>query len=150
MELIPSVCSVVLYFILVSLPSAFLSHGSPYVWQNFITYIFTPAVFAALWGLVIYLNRDKPKTLWRFAAEWGITLLYMLFCAAAYGNALAAFNIYDKPGTVFFLFFPVAAVIPGSIPSGIANIVFPLLFAIPIIACLFLIIKNYRETGKLW
>ncbi len=74
----------------------------------------------------------------------------MLFCAAAYGNALVAFNIYDKPGTVFFLFFPVAAVIPGSIPSGIANTVFPLLFAVPIIACLFLIIKNYRETGELW
>ena len=37
-----------------------------------------------------------------------------------------------------------------NIPANLANIVFPLLFAVPIIACLFLIIKNYRETGTLW
>lgn len=150
MELIPSIVALVSLIVFPPLSYIFLPTNAAWRFADFISVFIIPMLFFILWGILIYMYRGKSKTLWRFALEWSAALAYLLFCMVAYGNVLVAFNPYDSLGTLCLIAFLPLIWAAEHIPENLLNIIFPLLFAVPIIACLFLIIKNYRETGDLW
>lgn len=150
MELIPLIVTSILFVILPPLPYIFLSTDAAWRFSHFISVFIIPLLFFVLWGILIYMYKGKNKTLWRFALEWSAVLAYLLFCMVAYGNVLVAFNPYDSLGGLCLIAFLPLIGAAASIPENLLNIISPLLFAVPIIACLFFIIKNHRETGKLW
>ena len=150
MELIPLIVTSILFVILPPLPYIFLSTNAARQFSHFTSVFIIPLLFFILWGILIYMYKGKNKTLWRFALEWSAVLAYLLFCMVAYGNVRVAFNPYDSLGGLCLIAFLPLIGLAEHIPENLLNIVFPLLFAVPIIACLFFIIKNYRETGKLW
>ena len=149
MELIPLIVALVLFVILPPLPYIFLSTDAAWRFSHFTSVFIIPLLFFILWGILIYMYKGKNKTLWRFALEWSAVLACSIFCIVTYGSVLAFFDPYGAFRIFLLVLIPLFGA-AASIPENLLNIVFPLLFAVPIIACLFLIIKNYRETGKLW
>lgn len=149
MELIPLIVALVLFVILPPLPYIFLSTDAAWRFSHFTSVFIIPLLFFILWGILIYMYKGKNKTLWRFALEWSAVLACSIFCIVTYGSVLAFFDPYGAFRIFLLILIPLFGA-AASIPENLLNIVFPLLFAVPIIACLFLIIKNYRETGTLW
>ena len=149
MELIPLIVALVLFVILPPLPYIFLSTNAASQFSHFTSVFIIPLLFFILWGILIYMYKGKSRTLWRFALEWSAVLACSIFCIVTYGSVLAFFDPYGAFRIFLLILIPLFGA-AASIPENLLNIVFPLLFAVPIIACLFLIIKNYRETGTLW
>ena len=149
MELIPLIVASILFVILPPLPYIFLPTNAARQFSHFTSVFIIPLLFFILWGILIYMYKGKNKTLWRFALEWSAVLACSIFCIVTYGSVLAFFDPYGAFGIFLVILFPLIWV-AEHIPENLLNIVFPLLFAVPIIACLFLIIKNYKQTGKLW
>ena len=149
MELIPLIVALVLFVILPPLPYIFLSTDAARQFSHFTSVFIIPLLFFILWGILIYMYKGKSRTLWRFALEWSAVLACSIFCIVTYGSVLAFFDPYGAfRGLCLIAFLPLIG-LAEHIPENLLNIVFPLLFAVPIIACLFFIIKNYRETGEL-
>ena len=149
MELIPLIVALVLFVILPPLPYIFLSTNAARRFSHFTSVFIIPLLFFILWGILIYMYKGKNKTLWRFTLEWSAVLACSIFCIVTYGSVLAFFDPYGAFRIFLLILIPLFGA-AASIPENLLNIIFPLLFAVPIIACLFLIIKNYKETGDLW
>ena len=149
MELIPLIVASILFVILPPLPYIFLPTNAARQFSHFTSVFIIPLLFFILWGILIYMYKGKNKTLWRFALEWSAVLACSIFCIVTYGSVLAFFDPYGAFRIFLLILIPLFGA-AASIPENLLNIVFPLLFAVPIIACLFFIIKNYRETGELW
>ena len=149
MELIPLIVALVLFVILPPLPYIFLSTNAARQFSHFTSVFIIPLLFFVLWGILIYMYKGKSRTLWRFTLEWSAVLACSIFCIVTYGSVSAFFDPYGAFRIFLLILIPLFGA-AASIPENLLNIVFPLLFAVPIIACLFLIIKNYRETGTLW
>ena len=107
-------------------------------------------LYLLLWILLISYKRIRPKALWRFTAEWGISAAYLLFHMIRNG---ISDNVVTMPRNFLNeLWFYVN--VRFAIMDYDIYVIFPWLYiavsASMITLCLFFIIKHYKQTGKLW
>ena len=104
MEILVYIFSIAIPFLLYLFVSIFLPSDS-FGFGSFIGFAIMPLTYLVLWTMAIWFNRENTKTLYRFAIEWIILIVVMLYFYFEKGSILHLFNPYNFIGSLFLILY---------------------------------------------
>ena len=149
MEILIYLFSLAITALLYVIPTALFYSDTALKLSTVVREVIGPTIYMVLWLLLIIHRHNKPKSLWRFVAEWGFFLSYLVFHLVVYTDHLNVLNaMFDPYSIKGFMIIPCLLVFFSA--GFMTMYVWPIFSVAALLLCIIFLIRHYKQTGKLW